>query len=75
MSKEDKAFTTFLLFALKGIEITGCVGIVAVCTIAGWVIWKSGWEAFYEIFWPLLGVCVILIGSIWGAKLLRRLVV
>ena len=74
LSKQDKAFTTFLLLALKGIEVTGYVGIVALCGISGWTIWKSGWKDFYEICWPLLGICVILVGSIWGAKLLRRLV-
>jgi len=73
-SKEDKAFTTFLLLALKALEITSYVGMVAVCGIAAWAIWKSGWKGLYEMSWLLLGVCVILIGSIWGAKLLRRLV-
>jgi hypothetical protein len=74
LPKEDRAFTAFLLFVLKGIEITGHVGIVAVCGFAGWVIWTSGWKDAYGMLWPLIGVLLILAGSIWGAKLLRRLV-
>lgn len=74
LPREGKAFTALLLVLLKGIEVTGHVGIVAVCGFAGWTIWKSGWKDLYGMFWLLLGILIILAGSIWGAKLLRRLV-
>jgi hypothetical protein len=73
-SKQDKAFTSFLLIVLKAIEVVGYVGIVVLLIVAGWTIRQSGWQALYPLAWPLLGAGVILAGSIWGAKLLRQLV-
>ena len=75
LSRQDKAFTTFLLFVLKAIEVVCYVGIVIVWGVAVWIIWKSGWKSLYDVLWPLLGVFVILVGSIWSVKLLKRLVI
>jgi hypothetical protein len=72
--KDSKAFTALLLLALNIIEVVSQVGIVVVWIVAGWAIWKFGWERFHEIFWPTLGICVIFIGSIFGVKLLKRVV-
>lgn len=74
-SNKDKVFKTFLVVVLKIMEVVGYFGIFAVFIAVGWTIWKSGWKEFPEIIWPALSVCVILAGSIWGAKLLKRLVV
>jgi hypothetical protein len=74
-SKQEKAFKIFLVVVLKIIETVGYLGLLAVLIIVSSAIWKSGWKVFPGMIWPALGACVILAGSIWGAKLLRRLVV
>lgn len=74
-SKQDKAFKTFLVAALKIIEVVGYFGIFIVFMAVGWSIWKSGWKEFPQLIWPALGVCIVLAGSIWGARLLKKLVV
>ena len=74
-SKTDKAFKTFLVFVLKIMEVLGYVGIFAVFIAVGWAIWKYGWEELNGVIWSALGACVILAGSIWATKLLKRLVV
>ena len=73
-SKQDKAFKTFLIIALKIMEVVAYVGIGAVWVAVAWAIWKSGWEEWSGMIWPALGACVILVGSIWGIKFLKRLV-
>ena len=74
-SKQDKAFKIFLVVVLEIMMGLGYLGIVSVLIIVGSVIWKSGWKELPGMIWPALGACVILAGSIWGAKLLKRLVV
>lgn len=74
-SEQDKTFKTFLVVSLKVIEVVGYVGIFVVFIALGWAIWKSGWKEFSEMIWPALSVCALLVGAIWGAKLLKRLVV
>jgi hypothetical protein len=73
-SKEDKTFKAFLILVFKIMEVVGYVGLVVVLLAVGWTIWKSGWKELTEVIWPALGVCLLLVGSIWGAKLLNRLV-
>ena len=57
-SKQDKAFTSFLLIVLKAIEFIGYVGIVVLLIVAGWSIRQSGWQAsshWVGLFWePVL---------------------
>jgi len=72
--KDSKAFTALLLLALNIIEVVSQVGIVVVWFVAGWAIWKFGWERFHEIFWSALGICMIFVGSVFGVKLLKRVV-
>ena len=74
-SKQDKAFKVFLAFALKIMEALGYLGIFCVLIIVGSAIWKSGWKELPGMIWPALGACIIFSGSIWGARLLKRLVV
>jgi hypothetical protein len=73
--KENNAFKIFLVFALKIIEGVGYLGILVVLIILAAAVWKSGWKELPEMIWPALGACVLLAGSVWGAKLLRRLVI
>ena len=73
-SKHDKAFKIFLVVALKIIEAVGYLGILAVLIILASAVWRSGWKELPGMIWPALGACVILAGSVWGAKLLRRLI-
>lgn len=74
-SKQDKAFKIFLVVVLKIIEAVGYLGILVVLIIVGSAIWKSGWKELPGMIWPALSASVILVGSIWGARLLRRLVI
>jgi hypothetical protein len=74
-SKQDRAFKVFLVVVLKIIEVVGYLGILVVLIIAASAIWRSGWKEMPGMIWPSLAACVIFAGSIWGAKLLRRLVV
>jgi hypothetical protein len=74
-SKQDKAFKIFLVVVLKIIEAVAYLGILAVLIIAVSAVWSSGWEELPRMIWPALAACVLLAGSIWGAKLLRNLVV
>ena len=72
--KNSKAFTAFLLLALDIIEVASKVGVVVVWLVFGVIIWKSGWEKFHGTFWLALGICTIFVGSIYGAKFLKRMV-
>jgi hypothetical protein len=74
-SKQDKAFKIFLVVVLKIIEAVAYLGILAVLIIVVSAVWRSGWEELPGMIWPALAACVLLAGSIWGAKLLRKLVV
>ena len=74
LSKNSKAFKALLLLALDIIEVASKVGVVVVWIVAGVVIWKSGWEKFHGTFWLSLGISVTLVGSIYGAKFLKRMV-
>lgn len=74
-SKGDKAFVSILLLALNCIEVASYVGVVTVWIVAAWAIWKFGWKEFHQIFWPALGIFALLIGSILGAKHLRRMLI
>lgn len=72
-SKQDRVFKGFLVVSLRIMEAVGYVGIVAVGIAVVWVFWKSGWQELLEVIWPALAVCLVLAGSIWGAKLLKKL--
>ncbi|MBN1830836.1 MAG: hypothetical protein JW896_01865 [Deltaproteobacteria bacterium] len=74
-SKQDKAFKVFLVVVLKILEAIGYLGLLVVLIIVASAIWRSGWKELPGMIWPALAACVILVGSIWGAKLLRKLVV
>jgi hypothetical protein len=73
-SKQDKRFTRFLLYALKAITFVGYVGIVGILIFAGWA-WKTGWKEVHEMVWPVIGICILCAGSIWGSNLLGKLIV
>jgi hypothetical protein len=73
-SEQDKRFTHFLLYALKGIRFVAYVGIVGTLIFAGWA-WKSGWKEVHEMLWPIIGICILCAGSIWGSNLLGKLLV
>ena len=74
LSKQDERFKRFLLYALKGITFVAYVGIVGILIFAGWA-WKTGWKEMHEMLWPIIGICILCAGSIWGANLLRKLLV
>jgi hypothetical protein len=63
-----------LVIALKIIEAVGYLGILAVLIILASAVWKSGWKELSGMIFQALGACILLAGSVWGAKLLRKLV-
>jgi len=73
-SKDSKAFIALLLLALDIVEVVSKVGVIVVWIVAGVFIWKFGWDIFNETFWLALGICVILVGSIFGVKFIKRMV-
>jgi len=73
-AKQDERFRHFLLYVLKGITFVAYAGIVGVLVFAGWA-WKIGWKEMHEMLWPIIGICILCAGSIWGSKLLRKLLV